>query len=144
MTSISQLYRSARVFLLVALAAVLAGAPVQAQSRPILVAVPDEFPPIDARAAVLRSGDRDMVLLPPDGVTVDALAGSLIALRHARGRNPTPKTGEMIPVTGFAALESRDTDELRELERLLDRLERQPTTTVGDLGSGRWVRYRPR
>ena len=133
-----------RHFLVVALASILIAAPASAQNRAVIVVVPDAFPAIDARAIVLRERDRDVLLLPPDGADVDALAVSLDALRRARQREASPSVGEMIPITGFAVTAEAAPGERARLSRVLERLERQPTTSIGDFGSGRWILYRGR
>lgn len=118
-------------------------APVSAQSGHdgVLVAVPETFPAIDARAIVLRDGDRDVILLREGDATAEALAMSLSVLARARARSVAPGLGEMIPIIGFALDTPLAPDARARLERTLDGLARQPLTSIGSFGAGRWIRY---
>jgi hypothetical protein len=144
MTNSEQIAALARHLLAVALASILIASPAHAQNRAVIVVVPDDFPAIDARAIVLRERDRDVLLLPPDGADVDALAVSLAALRRARQREVSPSVGEMIPITGFAVTAEAAPGERARLSRVLERLAQKPTTSIGDFGPGRWILYRGR
>lgn len=129
--------------LLFALALAGAGAaPVAAQggARDLAIALPDEFPAIDAKALVIRERARDVIVLRPGEVTPEALAMSLLVLRDAGARNPDPTTGEMIPITGFVFTVPLRPDERDRLARALAELRRQPVAHVGSLGPGRWIR----
>lgn len=125
--------------------AVLLAAPLAVRAQhsgaaPVFVAVPETFPDLDARALIVREGGRDIVVLDPAEVTTEALAMSLFVLGSVRKRYPEPTEGELIPITGFAMTRAPSGEHLRRIVGTLKRLERAPTTAVGNLGPGRWVR----
>ena len=129
---------------LLALAVLLAAPPAaRAQhsvAAPVFVAVPEVFPDLDARAFIVRERGRDIVVLDPAGATTEALAMSLFVLGSLRERFPEPTEGELIPITGFAMTRAPSGEHLRRIVGTLKRLEAAPTTAVGNLGPGRWVR----
>lgn len=129
-----------------ALVALFGGAPLQAQdpTRGTFIAIPDGFPQIDARAIVIRERGRDVVVLRSTEATPEALAMSLLVLDQARDRDPTPSSGEMIPITGFVYTSDLRGRDRQRLDRVLDRLRDRSVTDIGSLGSGRWIRYRSR
>ena len=114
----------------------------QAGPEGTFVAVPDAFPPVEARAVVVREGRREVILLRDDEATIDALSIALLVLKRARERDPSPGHGQMIPITGFAMTQVAQGEELRRLEGVLRRLAAAPIRRVGNLGPGRWVRLR--
>ena len=121
------------------LATPVAAAAQNAHAAPVFVAVPETFPDLDARALIVREGGRDIVVLDPAQVTVEALAMSLFVLGSVRERYPEPTEGELIPVTGFAMTRAPSGEHLRRIVGTLKRLESAPTASVGNLGPGRWV-----
>jgi hypothetical protein len=108
------------------------------------IAIAETFPPIDARAIVLREGGRDVVLLRSDDATPETLAMALIALGQAREREPSPALGEMLPLMGYTIERPMGEGYRRRLEAALASLVRQPVTEIGSFGPGRWLRYRGR
>ncbi|MDX1495098.1 MAG: hypothetical protein R3253_13600 [Longimicrobiales bacterium] len=104
------------------------------------VAIADAFPPIDAKAMVIREPGIDLVVLREGDVTVDALTMALHVLRDARARVPTPTTGYLIPITGFVVERAVEGPARRALEETLRRLEGAASVNLGSLGSGRRVR----
>jgi len=110
----------------------------------VFVALPDTFPDLDAHALLVREPGRDVVVLDPKAPTVENLAVALMVLGRVRSRTPRPEGGQLIPITGFILerpLEEAWATHLAGIVRgLLDR----PIMTVGNLGNGRWVRYRAR
>lgn len=117
-----------------------------AQDAPgeVLVAIPETFPEIDARAIVLRDGSREVILLRADDATPEALAMSLSVLERSRARPLAPETGEMIPIIGFALEAPLPARARGRLEEVLARLDRQPLSSIGSFGAGRWIRWRAR
>ncbi len=107
----------------------------------IFVAIPEAFPEIEARAVIIREGRGDVVLLRAGEATPEALAMSLVVLRRVRGEDPAPKNGQMIPITGFVITSPMSQAYRADLASVLDRLARRPTTEVGNLGPGKWVRF---
>jgi len=108
------------------------------------VAIPDVFPDIEARALIIREPGKEILLLRADEATAEVLSMSLVALRRARRDNPTLEQGEMIPIVNFVITRDMTAEYRERMESVLTRLERRPTTNVGNLGRGRWVRYRER
>lgn len=111
-----------------------------AATRPIFLALPEAFPNLDARVVLVRAGGRDIVVLDPAAATADELVMGLRVLHRVRGERPNPTTGEVIPILGFYPPEL-STQERERLEGMLADLRAQPLTNVGNLGSGRWMRY---
>lgn len=137
--------QSSRLFPFVLLALTsLCAAPVSAQNEGatgVFVAIPETFPDVDARALIIRERGRDVILLRSSEATPEALAMSMVALRRVRVDHPAPEHGQMIPIAGFARTRPLPEEYKDELEALLARLALRPTTDVGNLGPGRWVRY---
>lgn len=134
----------ARALPLVLVLALQGAAAAAQQARATFVALPEAFPPIDARAIVVRDGVRDVVLLRAEDATPETLAMSLIVVRRARERAPSPENGEMIPITGFAFTAELPEGERVRLAAVLERLGARPVTDVGTFGPGRWIAYRGR
>jgi hypothetical protein len=108
------------------------------------VAIPDVFPDIEARALIIREPGMEVLLLRADEATPEVLSMSLVALRRARRDNPRLERGEMIPVVNFVITRDMTAEYRAAMGAVLTRLERRPRTNVGNLGRGRWVRYRER
>lgn len=115
----------------------------QADRGGTFVAIPAAFPDIDARALLVRERGRDIVLLRADDAMPDVLAMSLLVLERARANDPTPRHGQMIPITGFVLTDPPRGRDFRHEEAILRRLDSAPIRTVGNLGDGRWIRIRP-
>lgn len=109
------------------------------EAPPIFVAVPETFPGLDARALIVREPGRDVIVLDPDAATADALTMSLFLLGRVRELHPVGERGQLIPVTGFVMTRPPSVEHRRRIAGTLARLEAAPTTTVGNLGPGRWV-----
>ena len=109
---------------------------------PTFVAIPRTFPAIDARAIVVREPDQDVIVLSPDEVTTDALFMALVVLDRMRAAQPVLTQGQMAPVSGFSVDRPPTGRDLGRLEAVLTRLERQPESDLGTLGTGRLVPYR--
>jgi len=111
---------------------------------PIFLALPESFPPVDARVVLLREPGRDIVVLKTAEANPETLAIALRLLRRLRRETPTPTRGQMVPVTGFAFTSEISVAEHEWLESTLSRLRERPLSNVGNLGPGRWTRYRAR
>jgi len=114
----------------------------EAQAPPrarTVIALPDQFPDIDARALLVREPGVDVVLLRPGEVTTDALAMALLTLRELGPRRARAGNGEMIPIVGYAVTDPPRGERLAALERTLDRLAAAETTTLGSFGRARWI-----
>ena len=76
--------------LLVTLFAVIVGSspgPLAAQRvapTPVFLAIPETFPEVEARAVLMREPDRDIVILPRDGVDPETLHVALSVLERMR------------------------------------------------------------
>lgn len=108
----------------------------------LFVAIPEVFPDVDARAVIIRERGMDVVLLREEEATPEALAMSLVVLRRVREQHPRPENGQMIPIQGFVFTSPLSVQYRARLAATLARLKRRPTSSVGNLGRGRWVRYR--
>ena len=113
-------------------------------SRATFVALVDEFPDLDARALVVRDRLRDVVVLRPSDATPETLAMALFVLARARNRDPSPDAGQMLPITGFTLTAELSVRRHSRMTQALARLERRPSTRVGTLGTGRWIRLAAR
>jgi hypothetical protein len=117
------------------------GASAQAnEETPVFVALPETFPDLDARALIVRERGRDVVVLDPDEATAEALTMSLFLLGRVRELHPLGERGQVIPVTGFVMTRPPSAEHRRRIAGTLARLQAAPTTRVGNLGPGRWVR----
>jgi hypothetical protein len=110
-------------------------------ARRTVVAVPDVFPDVEARALVVRTGQRDVVLLRASDATPTTLLMSLSVLGRLRGTEPGSGRAQMIPVTGYVVTGEPRPSVLRGLETALTTLQDAPTTSLGSFGAGRWVWY---
>ena len=116
----------------------------ESAARAVFVALPLSFPEIDARAIVLRERDRDVVLLRSDDATAETLAMSLMVVRRARQRAPTPTQGEMIPLTGYAFTAEMGDSYRALMDRTLTDLLDRPLRQLGSFGPGRFVPFQLR
>jgi len=134
-----------RLTLFFALLACLAPGPLEAQAGArTFVAIPDAFPPIEARAMVVREPGIDLVLLRDSEATLDALTMALHVLRDARERDPSPAQGQMLPITGFVMLRPAEGPIRAKLQAVLARLANARSVDLGSLGTGRRVALRGR
>jgi hypothetical protein len=134
---------------LIAIAVLMTCAPTEANAQGgvrggVFVAIPEAFPDIDARAVIIRENGKDVILLRSQEATPDVLSMSLVALRRVRRDHPAPEDGQMIPIVGFVVTTPMSEEHLRDMESTLARLVARPIRQVGNLGPGRWIRYRAR
>ena len=136
---------------LLGLAVVLAlasphGVRAQGQSeRPVFLAMPETFPDLDARVVLMREPGRDIVILREGDADPNALRVALMLLRRLdRDNPPTADRTQIVPVTGFAGGSDLEPDRRAVLEGALAELRSQPLASVGNLGWGRWMRFRER
>lgn len=113
----------------------------QASTAGTFVAIPESFPDIEARAMLVREPGIDLVILPDDNATVDALEMALLLLRDIRARYPAPSNGQMVPITGYVVTRPPSPQRRRLLQRTLSRLEDAEVVDLGTLGRGRRVRF---
>jgi hypothetical protein len=111
-----------------------------AATRPIFLALPNEFPNLDARVVLVREGGREIVVLDPAAATADELIMGLRLLNRVRRERPNPTTGEVIPLLGFYPPEL-SAQERERLEAVIAELRGRPLANVGNLGRGRWMPY---
>lgn len=132
---------------LLALLAVLAGTPSLAagqseSSSPVFVAIPQTFPDVDARAVVMREPGRDIVLLREDDAVPETLNVALAVLARMTRDHPLDGTGQMIPIMGYASRRDLSPGRRAVLGSVLRDLRERPLSNVGNLGTGRWMRFR--
>lgn len=128
----------------VALLTVLAASATRLESQATprsrtVIALPDRFPNIDARALIVREPGLDVVLLRPEDATTDALTVALLTLHDLGPRRAGGGSGEMIPIVGYEVTNPPRRERVAALERALDRLRAAETTTLGSFGSARWI-----
>jgi hypothetical protein len=111
--------------------------------RPVFLAMPETFPDIDARVVLMREPGRDIVILHEDDLDPNALRVALMLLKRLDRENP-PTAGrtQIVPVTGFAGGPELEPERRATLEGVLADLQTQPFANVGNLGWGRWMRFR--
>ena len=113
--------------------------------RPIFLALPQAFPEIDARVVLMREPGRDIVVLDAADASPETLHVALLLLRRvSRERQAPTELGQMIPITGFVPRGEIDTERRERLVMALTQLRERPLANVGNLGLGRWMRYRGR
>ncbi len=110
----------------------------------VYLAIPDDFPPIDARAMVVREPGVDLIVLRDGEVDAGTLSMALHVLRDARRRMPAPTLGTLIPIMGFSVSVEVSARIRARLEEALGRLTRAETVDLGSLGRGRRVTLSPR
>jgi hypothetical protein len=114
-------------------------------SKPVFLALPNSFPELDARVALMIESGRDIVLLRDGDTDPETLEVALRVLRRMHRDHPREDgTGQLVPITGFAYIEPLDRDRRAELEGVLADLRQRPLANVGNLGLGRWMRFPPR
>ena len=139
-SDISALRHVLRASALGMLAALVQATAVDAQQgRPAFLAIPEAFPPIEARAIVVRERGRDVVFLHRDHATPEAVEMSLRVLRDASDRTLRPGQGEMIPITGYGLLGEMPAVRRAQLLQLLGRLESAPAEDTGSFGPARSI-----
>lgn len=135
-----------RAALAVAIALPCAVSLAAASQRPsgptaVEVVIPDRFPSTEAFALVVRfaaPGKTDLVLLDARHATPQTLGAALALLRHLRATSPRPGHDVVTTVRGFATVRA-SAPRTAALEGVLRILNAQPTSRVGNLGTGRWV-----
>jgi len=113
-----------------------------AEARPLFIAIPDQFPEVEARAVVVRERGREIVLLKATDATAETLDVALALLRRVRERRVEPGRSVMVPIAGFAVRRPMSAETRRRLDHALGRLAAQPVARIGTLGAGRAIRYR--
>ncbi len=139
--------RSLRIAVLVAAALLTMASGVHGQvARPAgagetILAVPLEYPDIDAPALVVREGARSLIVMRADAVETETLMMALSVLRDMKAARPNPKLGEMMAVTGFSVTQNPAPGRVSQLERALARLADAQVDDLGSVGRARWVRF---
>ena len=114
-------------------------------SRPIFLAMPESFPDLDARVLLMREPGRDIIVLRSTDAEAETLWVALLLLARVSRERPVPvDRGHMIPITGFVPRGEIAAEERSHFEGSLAELRRRPLANFGNLGLGRWVRYRER
>lgn len=130
---------------------VIGASPVFAQSaamRPVIVAVPEDFPegmvpggPQENIVAVtLREpGQTDIVVLNREYATPAGLAAAIAGLKRGRARLPDPEKGVMVVTR--AATQPRTSKARDVMVAALETVLAQPPSRIGNLGPGRWFEF---
>lgn len=139
--------RSLRMLaVLLALVAIVSPRRVVAQGaseRPVFLAIPETFPQLDARVVLMREPGRDIVILHETDAEPETLHVALMLLRRLdRESPPSADRIQVVPVTGFAGGPDLGPDASAKLDSALTDLRSQPFANVGNLGWGRWMRFR--
>jgi hypothetical protein len=106
-----------------------------------VIALPQRFPDIEARALIVREPGRDVVVLKPSDASPETLAMSLALLDRMRVQDPEPEEGQLIPITGYVVTVPLGRAQLQRIRQTLSDLRGAPEVPVGSLGPGRWVPY---
>lgn len=106
-----------------------------------VIALPQRFPDIEARALLVREPGRDIVVLRASDATPETLAMSLALLDRMRVQDPEPEGGQLIPITGYVVTVPLGRAQLRHIRKALSDLRSAPEVSVGNLGRGQWVPY---
>jgi hypothetical protein len=108
-------------------------------SRPVVVAVPEIFPAVEARSMIVRTPKQDVIVFRGEDMTVEAYVMAMALLEMLRDEDPRPEAGQLIPITGFAVRRPPSERRRKEAESALRSLRGAPLTQIGDLGAGRWI-----
>ena len=106
-----------------------------------VIALPERFPDIEARALLVRQPGRDVVVLKAADAPPETLAMSLALLDRMRVQDPEPEEGQLIPITGYVVTVPLGRAQLQRIRQTLSDLRSAPEVSVGNLGRGRWVPY---
>jgi len=105
--------------------------------------MPETFPDLEARVVLMREPGRDIVILHEGDADPNALRVALMLMRRLdRETPPAADRTQIVPITGFAGGPELDPERRDVLEGALAELQRQPMANVGNLGWGRWMRFR--
>jgi hypothetical protein len=142
----SAAHRLLPVFVLAAVAAALPvlAHPLAAQAyRQTVVAIPEVFPEVEARSVLVRTPERDVVLLRDGDDAPDALLMATALLRQLNTEHgaPDPGTGQMIPITGFVVTRAPGPGQRRRVEDAIRRVRAAPVSDLGSVGPARWIEY---
>jgi hypothetical protein len=113
-------------------------------ARSVVLAVPDSFPEVDARAIVVRERGRDVILFKTADMTPETLDVALRLLARLDRRRPWRGQGLVVPITGYVPGGPLRPERRSELGAAIRNLQRRPVVQVGSLGPGRWLAYRGR
>jgi hypothetical protein len=134
--------RSKRTLWALVLMASLSWTHLHAQAGPperTVIAVPDAFPAIEARALIVRTPKEDVIVLRKESATPDALLMALGLLRRLRVEDSRPGSHQVIPITGFVVTREAAAERRQDAQAVLRRLRAAPSARLGDLGQGRWT-----
>jgi hypothetical protein len=107
----------------------------------LFLAIPETFPQVDARAALIREPGREIIVLRESDATAETLGTALQLLRRLRADPLRPGQGQMVAVTGYVVTNPLGGAERERLDAALARLRVQPLAQVGNLGPGRSIPF---
>lgn len=116
--------------------------PAQRALTSLEVALPDSFPTPRAIALIVRSGStsRTTVVLNR-ALATPASLGEVLATAQRLNRRPIGATAtQVMTVTYVAAPRPYSSAKVSSLTSALSRLQAAPTTQLGNLGKGQWIR----
>ena len=108
-----------------------------------ILAVPDQFPDtdVDAFALVITEADRTVVVLRRSDLNAGALEAALRVAARASEEGVPAGTSSVSVVSGFAMQKELERARQHSLGRVIAALRRAPESSLGGLGSGRWVQW---
>jgi len=127
---------------LVLFALCVPGASLAQLPEDVIVAVPEHFPEVNggAVALVIYESDRTVVLLRGDRLDTHTLAAALKLAGRDRDEVTRDGLTAIAVVTGVVARRHTQGTPHSGLAPIIAALHRAPTSSLGDLGDGRWVR----
>jgi hypothetical protein len=111
----------------------------------MIISVPDRFPEVNGRpvALVLTEADRSVIVLRRDRLNPRALEAALrIAAKAGVDEIPAGQATVDV-VTGFVVRRGIRGERMKALRQVIDALRGAPTSSLGSMGTGRWVRWYP-
>lgn len=120
------------------------GASLAQVSTNVIIAVPDHFPEVNGgvQALIITEADRSIVAFRGDRINPHTLEAAL--RMAARAREVEVPEGQILVdvVTGLVVVKNRMRGGRRnQLAHVITELLRAPTSSLGSLGTGRWVQW---
>lgn len=116
----------------------------QSVQAPVRIAIVDKISSNDdlSSALVIRYSDaaqEDVLVIKKSSASPNVVAAALGLLQQMRSK-PRPEKDRFVFVKGAVATQPLPAGQVRRLASLLRELDAAPTTTIGNLGTGRWIR----
>lgn len=114
-------------------------------SKGTFLALPDVFPETSvdhAKAIIYRTGEREIILINPSFATPETVAASLAVLKKVRKDRMERGLTEASVVTGLSPRKALPDLRRSAYSEVLAAVTSQPSSTLGNLGPGRWLEVR--